>query len=179
MPLTITEALAEIKTIGKRIAKKQDFIGQYIHRQEKLKDPLANEAGGSRGAIERERQAISDLQRRVIDLRLAINQANVGNRLTVNNNERSIAEWIIWKREVAPIQQAYLGRLRQFVQSIRQQAASQKLTVKTTESDAQPDDVIMNIDEAALARDIEALEETLGILDGQLSQKNATVFVNA
>ena len=50
--LTITEALAEIKTLEKRIQKKQEFVGSFLYRQEQFKDPLAAQ-GGSPAALPR------------------------------------------------------------------------------------------------------------------------------
>ncbi len=53
--ITITEALAEGTTIEKRIAKKRQFVRDYLFRQEQLRDPLD---GGSNIAISRELQSI-------------------------------------------------------------------------------------------------------------------------
>ena len=69
--ITITEALADIKTIGKRVAKKQEFVGSYLARVEAAKDPHAAH-GGSAKVIDSERQSISDLWRRVVTIRTAI-----------------------------------------------------------------------------------------------------------
>ena len=55
MPITITEALAEIKTVGKRVEKKREFIKSFLARQDGIKDPLEKD-GGSYQAIARERQ---------------------------------------------------------------------------------------------------------------------------
>lgn len=44
--------------------------------------------------------------------------------------------------------------------------------------DAKPTDIVVNVDEQQLAKDIERLEETLGTLDGVLSLKNATVMLD-
>ena len=43
--ITITEALAEVKTIEKRVTKKQDFVASHVLRQEMIKDPLAEQGG--------------------------------------------------------------------------------------------------------------------------------------
>ena len=59
--LTITEALAEIKTIEKRIDKKRQSLQPYIARMDGVKDPL-EKSGGSAAFIKAERQAIGDLQ---------------------------------------------------------------------------------------------------------------------
>jgi hypothetical protein len=45
---SITEALAEINTIEKRIAKKQRFVHEHLLRQEQLKDPLEKSQGNRR-----------------------------------------------------------------------------------------------------------------------------------
>ena len=56
---TITEALAEIPTIQKRIKAKQDFILGYLYRQSTTRDPHEG-SGGSATLISRELQAIGD-----------------------------------------------------------------------------------------------------------------------
>ena len=38
-------------------------------------------------------------------------------------------------------------------------------------------DVVINLDEKALADELEGIETTLGTLDGQLSLKNATTVI--
>lgn len=175
MNITITEALAEIKTIEKRAAKKREFIGAYLVRQEKLKDPLHDE-GGSVAAIARERQAIQDLEQRSVDLRLAINHANDETSVTIGSNTRSIAEWLIWRRDIAPSLKKFLADLQGGLRNVRDEAQRKGLAIVQGEA-SNPDDVIVNISEQSLAEEIENLENVLGTLDGQLSLKNATVFV--
>lgn len=75
MKLTITEALAEVKTIKARVTKKQEGIMRYFARDARLKDPLLAE-GGSSIWIERERQAIKDLLARMVTIRTAIQRKN-------------------------------------------------------------------------------------------------------
>src|SRR5277367_6394116 len=103
-PVTITEALAELKTIDKRIQKKREFVLGYLLRQEMFKDPLERD-GGSVSAIKREMQSIRDLEERKIGIRRAIQQANERTNVTVGKQTRSIADWLVWKREVAPAYQ--------------------------------------------------------------------------
>src|SRR5438105_988378 len=110
-PITITEALAELKTIDKRIEKKREFVLGYLLRQEMFKDPLEKD-GGSVSAIRREMQAIHDLEERKISIRRAIQQANERNTVTVAKQTRAIADWLVWRREVAPIQQQFLANIR-------------------------------------------------------------------
>lgn len=171
--ITITEALAELKTLAKRIEKKREFVRSYLVRQEKLKDPL----GDSTKALKAERQAIGDLEERVVLLRRAIQKANEQTQVTVNGQTRSIAEWLIWRKEVAPEQQRFLMVLSGVIQNARNDAQRRGFAVVPSGNESKPEDMIINLDEKELGSQIEALEETLGSLDGQLSLKNATVLV--
>jgi hypothetical protein len=175
--ITITEALAELKTIDKRIAKKREFILGYLLRQEMFKDPLEKD-GGSLSAIKRELQAIHDLEERKITIRRAIQQTNERSSVTVARQTRSIADWLVWRRDVAPQQQQFLASVRTRIEQARQEAARKGAGLATSPDAAKPNDVIVNVNEQELARDIEALEEVLGQLDGQLSLKNATLLID-
>lgn len=175
--MTITEALAEIKTVLKRIQTKRQFIQDYLFRMENTKDPLEKD-GGSVGAITRESQAIKDLEQRIVDLRRQIQMANELTIVTIEGEERSIGEWITWRREIAPGQQNALHRLRTALNTIRDQARRQGSSVYGPNAQAEkPSDVVVNINEQQLIKDAEHLENVLGQLDGQLSLKNATVMV--
>lgn len=178
--MTITEALAEIKTVEKRIASKREFVKNYLARSEGLKDPLEKDGGSAKGIAEA-RQAIGDLESRVVELRRLIQSANEKTTITVEGETRSIADWLIWRREVAPGTQRFLNSLSTTINSMRSQAQSRGFNmvginaVNTT--DLKPTDVLVMIDEKKLADDVEKLQTILGSLDGQLSLKNATVMV--
>lgn len=177
MTATITEALAEIKTIGKRIDKKREFIGHFLARQEGVRDPLEKD-GGSIFVIQRERQSIYDLGLRVVALRRGIQLANGSTEVTVNGITRTIADWLTWRRDVAPGDKEFLGKLRGGLNGARENAKRQGVSVVPPGGTAvQPIDILVNVDEASLAREIEQMEDTLGQLDGQLSLKNATVTI--
>lgn len=179
MGITITEALAEIKTVGKRIEKKRQFVGQYLARQEGVRDPLEKD-GGSAKAIEQERQGIRDLEDRLVALRHGIQKANDETVVTVNGQSRSISGWLTWRRDIAPGQQGFLKSLQSGLTNIRNQAKSQGaalISATATTADAKPTDIVVNINEGEISREIEELEDTLGTLDGQLSLKNATVTI--
>jgi len=179
MSLTITEALAETKTLDKRITKKREAIAGFLARQEKVKDPLAAE-GGSVQFIEREEQAIADLEERLIGIRRAILKANTETLVSVNGDTRSIQDWLTWRREVAPKQQAYLVAIRGGIQKVRQECQQKGLAMVQATAQvgtAEPNDVWVNVSEKELAERIEKLETVLGTLDGQLSLKNATTTV--
>jgi len=176
MALTITEALAEIKTIGKRIEAKRNFVNGILWRPEALKDPLEKD-GGSYQAIRRERQSIVDLETRAVMLRRAIQGANEATLVSINGSSRSIADWLVWRRDISPGTKAHLAAMRQALANMRTQARQQGVNIAATADAAQRNDVIVNVNEQELANEIEQLEDTLGQLDGQLSLKNATVII--
>ena len=175
---TITEALANLKTLHKRIEKKQQFVNDYLFRQEKLKDPLEKD-GGSNAAIVRELQAILDLSLNIVNTRSAIAQANMTTNITVEGTTRTIADWLAWRRDIALIEQKHLAHLRSAISKIRSEAQRQGLEVVLAGSVAKDqNDIIVNINEQELATEIEYYEQVLGVLDGQLSLKNATVIID-
>jgi hypothetical protein len=177
--MTITEALAEIKTVTKRIQSKREFISQYLARQEQVKDPLEKD-GGSAEVIQKELQAIGDLQDRIVALRRGIQSANEKTILKIEDKEASIADWLIWRREVAPGMRQFLERLSMNLRQLRDQSRREGrgfITVGSVVQSDKPTDVIVNIDEKKLSEKLETLHKILGDLDGQLSLKNATVMV--
>jgi len=175
--LTITEALAEIKTIDKRLEKKRQFVTGYLARQDIVKDPLEKD-GGSVTALQRERQAISDLEERKIAIRAAISSVNAASGLTVGKTTRTISDWLVWKREIAPKRQSFLAELRRGIDEIRSQVLRKGGSIVESGGGTNQADVVVNINELELSEDIEALEEVLGNLDGQLSLKNAITLVD-
>ena len=179
MSITITEALAEIKTILKRLEKKRQSIGDYLGRQDAVRDPL-EKSGGSPAFIMQESQAISDLETRIIALRRGIQRANDTTVLAINGVSRTVSEWLTWRRDVAPGRQKWLAQLRNALGQIRQQAQRANATVvqaSASVGENKPTDFIINIDERKLAADIEQIEDTLGQLDGKLSLLNATTTI--
>ncbi len=176
MSLTITEALAEIKTIGKRLEKKREGIMPFLARQDGVRDPLEKD-GGSVAHVAAEFQGIADLGKRVITLRAGIQRANDNTSITLGGVSRTISEWLTWRREIAPGEQAFLAKLRGTINGVRENAKKQGLAAVAPGAASNPADFIINVSEQALAAQIEALEETLGSLDGQLSLKNATTQI--
>lgn len=176
MKITVTEALAELKTISKRVEKKEQFVSQYLLRQEALKDPLEKD-GGSFEAIRKEQQAISDLQARKITIRRAIQEANMKEFINLGETKRTIADWLVWRRDVAPDVQNFLATLSSQIQRTRVDATRKGYAVVSGEPN-KPTDIIVNLNEKDLSEKIERLEEVLGTLDGQLSLKNATILID-
>lgn len=177
MQTTITEALAEVKTIEKRIEKKQQFIMTYIVRQDMIRDPLEKD-GGAREVLKREMQAIADLRERTVAIRRAVADANARETIAIDGQARTIADWLTWRREVAPKVQAFLAQITQRIGAIRTEARNKGFSVVAGNAQAQtPQDIIVAVDEKEIAERAEEMEGILGKLDGLLSLKNATVTI--
>ena len=174
MDITITEALAEVPTIAKKVSKKQQFVQDFLSRPAAVRDPHEKD-GGSAELIRRELQAIADLEQRLIAIRSGIAQSNAVTKITIGATIRTVADWLTWRREVAPVQQMRLNGMANTLRTLRNKAQQQG--VKVAENPEGFTDYIININERDLADQIEALETTLGALDGQLSLKNATTTI--
>jgi hypothetical protein len=174
--ITITEALAEIAIIDKRLEKKRQDVLPYVARLDMVRDPFERE-GGSAEFIAQQRQSFTDLLQRKIRLRAAIAKANAETFLP-GLEGMSVADWLVWKREGYEVQHAMLSGLLAKVRSARMEAQRQgtSLLAGPVES-ARPNDIIVNINERELVEELEALEEMHGKLDGLLSLKNATTVI--
>ena len=179
MSMTITEALAEVKTIGKRLEKKKQGVMQYLARDSRVKDPLERE-GGSVEYIKRERQAITDLEKRIVTIRTAITKSNLETSLAVNGTNMSIFEWLTWRREVSEGSRLFVTGMRQGIIRLREKITKEGKKMVTSDADADTNrgDAVVHIDEKALLDEAEKLEITLGDLDGKLSLLNATTVIS-
>lgn len=173
--LTITEALAELSLIDKKVNKKQESVNSFLFRQDMFKDPLADQ-GGSKAHVSSEQQAISDLLDRKLRLRRAIADKNTSEKLTISGVTMSIADWLVWRREIAPLKQQILASMLTRVQAARTEAA--KRFGPSEDGKTRPTDIVVNFDERQAMAESERIGDTLGILDGQLSLKNATVTLD-
>jgi hypothetical protein len=181
--LTVTEALAEIKTLGKRLEKRRENVFPYIVRQRAVTDPLIDDVqGGSPEFIRRERQAAKDLEERLVRLRVAIQAMNQRETISINGEERTIAAWLTWRKEILPGRREFIQKLRQKLERVRLEAAQKQVGVINVDASQQGSakylDLLVNISEADLAGEAEHLELVVGTLDGALSLKNATTVIN-
>jgi len=173
--LTITEALAEIKTINARIVKKREAAARYLARDARLRDPLEGD-GGSAEFIKKERQAIGDLEQRIVGLRCAIQSANLSKTLEIGEMTRSVSAWLNWRREISQGAKGFLNGLVNGLNQVRQQALKQGLNLTDKET-GQAGDIVVALNERQLAKEVEMMEQTLGDLDGKLSLLNATTTI--
>lgn len=180
MSMTITEALAEIKTIGKRLEKKQQAVLSNLARDARLKDSLA---GGTEEYVRAEWQAIRDLETRVVAIRTAIQKSNLETKATVSEKTMTVAEWLTYRREIAAGRQKFLATVNNGLKGLREKITREGGRISTVgvsataivESGKQPPvEVIIHLDEKALLDEQELLEKMLGDLDGKLSLLNAT-----
>jgi hypothetical protein len=171
MKLTITEALAEVKSIQKRLEKKRAFLCTYVTRDSKLVDPLAKD-GGSEVVLEKELQSYGDLHRRLISIRSAIQVSNAKTVLTLDGATMTVLEWIVWKREVAPDSSLLWNGLST---AIDRGTAYTRRAMASSES---APEMVCSISPSLVASTAEKLEKTLGELDGRLSLLNATTTID-
>jgi hypothetical protein len=184
MSMTITEALAEIKTIGKRLEKKRTGVLQNIGRDARLKDPLD---GGTVEFVKRERQAITDLEARIVTIRTAIASSNLSTFATVGAETRTVFEWLTFRREVAEGRRLFLAQMNNYIRQVREKVqkdggrvitANVASTAIVEGSGKQAIEVIIHLDEKELLEREENLLKILGDLDGKLSLLNATTVID-
>jgi len=166
---TITEGLAELKTIAARLAKKKQFVGSQLIREADRLDPL-DKQGGSMNVLKSEMQAIHDLEERIVSIRSAINRANASTKVSIGETTRTVEQWLIWRREVSRGQVEFLGGIRQKIDQVRARDPYNR------GSKDEPG-FIVNLDEKKLGTDTEHLVQILGELDGKLSVVNATTAI--
>lgn len=179
MQTTITEALADIKTSLARIEKKRAVVAMFLGRDSRLRDPHEKD-GGSQEFVRRERQAIYDLEEKIVRIRSAIQQANIATVVEIEGERRTLAAWLNWRREVAGPRQKFLQHMAAQLNNLRQQAIRNGQTVKESAGDTPPaqGDLIVAVNEAQLSEEIDKVERVLGTLDGRLSLINATTTID-
>lgn len=180
--MSITEALAEVKLINKKITNNRDEMMRYLYRPENQKDPLEKD-GGSQKFVAARKQAISNLAENLLKIRRSIAKANEQTQVTINTGEgksshtKTIAEWLTWRKEVAPSLQQLNVAIRQQLNSVRLNLRGKDGKLIEDPNQSSSGDVIVNISEASILKENNELDEILQRLDGQLSLKNATVMI--
>lgn len=174
MPLTLTEALQETKTLKERVEKKRNRLTSYLCRTAVMRDRLEEE-GGEAEFLSRELQAIRDLETRFLNVKHAIMVANSQTLVTVEGVTRTIEDWLNWKREIAPARKTFLEAVLRHIESLRQRFETDRRSLVGKEGiDPRSFDLVVNLDEKATRQELEAIEAILGALDAKLSVKNAT-----
>lgn len=182
--ITITEALQEIKTIGKRLEKKRLAVGDKLARDSRIKDPLEKD-GGSEKFVKEERQSIADLEKRIVGIRTAIQKSNLQTVVPLDGAKMSVAEWLIWRREVSAGSIAFLNSISSNIRNIRAQVqqkggrvVANMAQVNEGTGPTDPPQLIVNVSEKEILDEQEQGEQLLGDLDGKLSLLNATTVID-
>lgn len=173
--ITITEGLSEIKTLKARIEKKRQGIGPYIVRPAQMRDPMEKD-GGTAQWISRELQSINDMEARIVAIRTAIQHVNLDKRIKIGKEERTIAEWLTWRREIQGEAAKFMRDMQATLARVRQNPQYSGRAIRP-EGEAGPQDIIAHVDEAELAKSYDEYMETIGALDGRLSLANATTTI--
>jgi len=176
--LSISEALAEIKLIDKKVAKKREDIFTHSTRFEHITDPFEKEVGGSFGHLQRELQAIEDLLARRIKIRELISKANLENTVTVEHKTMNICSWLTWKREISAAHKKHLCDLKNLVERrLSENITRPQLLKKDDNTDPILTKLISNLEISKLQKGIEELMTIEERLDGILSMKNAQITI--
>jgi hypothetical protein len=172
--ITITEALAEIKLIEKKIESKTALVTANLTRVKHIPDPL----GDSVATLSQEMQAIGDLYERLVRIRSAIAMANITNVITCDESTRTIYDWLVWKREVADKHISLYTTVFKNTKSMMDTAA-QRPQVFKDEKTQEPKlvELVANLSYMDYVKKAEEKQATLDKLDGLLSLKNATITI--
>lgn len=176
MKTTITEALAELKLIKKKVQQKQALLQGNILRAHHLKDPHESE-GGTFERNKRELQSIMDLHKRYIAVKGSIFKANAETNLTIDDNTMSVNDWITWKREIANDEIKMFSTLHGALKRDLDNAAKSMQAYKDESGVAHLAQWIPNFDLGTLISEHEFRQTLLDKLDGKLSLINATVTI--
>jgi hypothetical protein len=177
--MLITEALQQVKILTDRIQKKQRVVTQYATHNSLFVDPL-HKVGGSAKTVTEELASISDLEENLVKIRVAIQKKNLEVSLTLEGTTRTIAEWLIWRRDVAPGTSNFKAVLSNSISVARNKLESEvkQATARAVEGQAVKEvNLVVHLDEKALAASSERLGVILGNLDGKLSVFNATTSI--
>lgn len=175
--ITITEALSQINLINKKIEAKQTKVLQDLVKYEHVPDPYQSQ-GGSEKMIAEEVQSIRDLQSKLVRIRGAISQANINNKISIGGRERSISDWLTWKREISKKEVQFAFNVYTNIKNALDRQSKQPQVYKPEGKD-QPElaKLKVNTDFSYWIKEHEELNDLIENLDGQLSLKNATIFV--
>lgn len=175
--MTITEALAEINLIKKKIAEKETHTMRMVAHPTHLKDPFQSD-GGSVAVLERERQSLQDLRTRFVKIRSAISKANCEHSIEVCGMKKLIFDWLSWKREIYKGEIDYLRALMGVHLKVQNEERSKPQVFEDKDGKKVLVTYTYNFDISEIQKQIEKVEEIYGKLDGMLSLKNATIVID-
>lgn len=174
--MTITEALAEIKLLQKKIESKRSTVTSNLVRQKQMPDPFQSDGGGQQ-VMTREIQAVTDLFTRLVSIRGAIAEANLTNKITVAEETKSIHDWLTWKREVAEPLRNFYQTIHVTIKEALIRQSTNPVVYKDEEGKVHMVEMVPNADYAEFIKRAEKTQDKFERLDGLLSLRNATITV--
>jgi hypothetical protein len=121
MKYTITRALAEVKTLKSRYEKEVDsskLIGVQVGK--KMRDPYVSyQSADFEKQAKEQNQSINDLYKRIIDIKVKIDQSNFSTRVTIAGKEYTVLEAIEMKSLGIPLRKARLQNLKSQMRKAR------------------------------------------------------------
>lgn len=175
--MTITEALAELKLIANKVAKKREWVSSNVIKYKQAPDAYEKD-GGIKEKMKQELQSIKDLQEKLVKTRSAIMRANLDNIVDIMGESKSIYEWLVWRKDVARDQAQMHGSIYSVVKREIEKAAETPRVLKSEEGVNVLVEIEPNLDYQAHNERSILVQEILDKLDGVLSLKNATITVN-
>jgi len=173
--LMIAQAMNEVKLAEKKIQSSLEFILRNLLREEDRRDPFAKDGTTQEAMVKSALQSIQDNEKRIVSLKLAINKINLETSLTVESMSATIAEWLIWRRDILPPQKQ---RLQALVQRMTAALGEPSIAARRTAAAAgvqfEKVQIIVNLSEKDLMAAIQKLDTIEERLDAMLSMANAT-----
>lgn len=175
--LRISEAMAEIKLAVKKISTSLDFVMRNLKREDYRKDPFEKEGSTQEAEVQAAIQSMRDNQLRIVSLKSAINQSNMTTTLTVEGVTQTVAEWLIWRRDVLPISKKILLALANGLADVTHSTPSPRRAY-TTPTPIEPiPNWVVNVSDRTVLNELQKLETIEERLDGALSVLNATTEI--
>lgn len=171
--ITLTEALAEIKLIEKKVESKKQFVLGNLYRFKHMNDPLID----GKVKLASEMQAIQDLYGRHVVIRGKIAEANLANKITIGDQTHSIHTWLTWKREVAEKHRDIFKTVHVALKAAMDTAGRQPQVYKDDTGTIHVFEIVTNLDYQDYVKKHEETQDVIEKLDGLLSLKNATVTI--
>lgn len=171
--ITITEALAEIKLITKKLESKGKFVTTNLTRYKHVPDKI----GDSEKKLNEEMQSINDLYKRMVKIRNVISKANLANTIKIADEEMPITDWLSWKREVAQGQKILYLNIQSTLKREIDKVEMSPQGYKDADGNNKFFELVCNLSYPEYVTKTQEVQEKLDKLDGLLSLKNATIVV--
>ncbi len=163
--MKIIEALKELPLIKKKINTNRQRIADYCCLYS-FEDSPFGDIGDHQKNFDSLLQSSEDLVKRYERIKLALSITNAGIKVTINNEEKTIAEWITYRTETGEIQKS-------IYKSLQVETAQARLRNTAVDLDKGLKRTSF-YDEKKRNDNIDHVEDLLGSIDAKLEVVNAT-----